>query len=423
MIDVRAKNQGTWDRTTGCWRVKHRKIQKSPSQLANIFNTQVPNTKEGSRPFWNRFLASIEQQQQEVRKRQSPLQERIRSLETLISQFREEKRPCEDLEAELRRCINIPSHDTDTADIPVLHPDMKTVAAFLGEDEFITRLLNSLAPKPIPKAESLQAEVDAFIERHKAKGHKGWYSVKTALDLFTQATGKIRLQDITVQHYRKFIELVNAYATWGERSKANAQRCINTFLKRLGADHNISYGFIRNPEYQRSVPDGQRLQYTIEEVKTALQQATGINRTALLLGLNCGFYWGDMTELQEKHFDGNRINKGRAKNNHKKTKIVGSWLLWEDTKKHLQYGLTKLELQREWMKFMAKHSLPEHKALRKTVAQWIHDHVGEEEARLYRCEKGNGTHHTNYIKPFSPAQMAKLDKALMQLAKLLGLTS
>jgi len=51
-------------------------------------------------------------------------------------------------------------------------------------------------------------------------------------------------------------------------------------------------------------------------------------------------------------------------------------------------------------------------ALRKTVAQWIHDIAGEEVSKnLYRAE-GYGTHYTSYVCTITPEQTAKLDTAL-----------
>ena len=38
--------------------------------------------------------------------------------------------------------------------------------------------------------------------------------------------------------------------------------------------------------------------------------------------------------------------------------------------------------------------------------------MGELESRLYRCEGVSGTHEKNYIRSFTPEQVAKLDEAL-----------
>jgi len=259
--------------------------------------------------------------------------------------------------------------------------------------------------------ESLKHEVQVYIDRQKKKNHKGHYDVRAALDLFLEATGDIGFRDVNAQHYRKFMASLDAQE-WSDRTKLNRQRMVHTFLKRIEADYNVVYGFIRNPDYKRQTPEGQKVQYTLEEVRTALKNAQGINRLSVLLGLNIGAYWGDITDLKPEHFDGTRINKARAKNKTKAGQVVGSWLLWPETIDALKYGYTKWQLEHSYAEFRKAHDLPEHKAIRKFAAQWIHDNVGEVEARLYRGEGVSGNHGKNYIKAFSPEQTAKLDKAL-----------
>jgi hypothetical protein len=124
--EMRGRNQGTWDRTTGSWRIKAKKVQKSPKQLEDIFKEPVPRTKDGSRPFWNRYLALIAQQESHTKRQASPLQERIKSLEDHIAHMEQQRRPCDDLKAELQRCIDVPPHDIDHADFPVAHPDRRS---------------------------------------------------------------------------------------------------------------------------------------------------------------------------------------------------------------------------------------------------------------------------------------------------------
>ena len=423
MNEVRSKNHGTWDRTTGSWRIKGRKIQKSPKQLAAILGCEVPPTKEGSRPFWNRFLLALDSADLHAKKKASPLQERIRSLDTLIRQFTYEKRDTTELQAELERCAAIPNWDTDHDDIPALHPDLKKVGDILGSDELTVRLLNSLAPKPIPQAESLEAECSAQVERHRAKGHKGHYATRQSLNYFLEATGKIRVTEITVQHYRKFLAIIAArYPTEkAKRTKYNISKIVKSFLERLEADHDLRFSFLKNPDYKLQLPAGNKEQYTDDQLCTALDKSRGIVRCVLLCGLNFGWYWGDISEATPAHFDGDHCVKGRAKSNYQQTRIVASWKIWRATKEAIIIGLTNAEMERVWQKFQIANKLPPHKALRKTAAQWIQDNISEEASRLYRCEKGQGTHHASYIKAFTPAQIDKLDKALDAFAKFLKL--
>jgi hypothetical protein len=147
-----------------------------------------------------------------------------------------------------------------------------------------------------------------------------------------------------------------------------------------------------------------------------------VARTALLLGLNCGFTKADIGELVEQEHvinGGTHISKVRSRLRHKKTKVKPVWWLWPETKVALQFGLPSRDVDREYTKFRTKFNLPEHKALRKTTAQVIEDHVAEYESMLFRGESKSGTHHKNYIKKYTPEQVAKLDAALQTARKVL----
>ena len=107
---------------------------------------------------------------------------------------------------------------------------------------------------------------------------------------------------------------------------------------------------------------------------------------------------------------------------HRPTKLVGCWLLWEETRKSLQLDNMPSDssLLAHYSRFAKEHELPGHKALRKTTTQLIQDHVGETEARLFRCEGNSDTHNSNYIKHYTPAQVAKLDDAIRKVGELYG---
>jgi hypothetical protein len=291
-----------------------------------------------------------------------------------------------------------------------LTPDMVRVVNMASQGN-MKELARILRPAAIPPGESLKAEVEAFIGRHRAKGGKAWYGVKSYLDVFLSVTGDIRLSDVTVQNYRAFLAKLEAYPTWGDVTRLNCQRQLHTFLKRVEADHSLTFGFIRNPDYKRQIPDGEKVQWTMEQVRTAIKHADGTARTYLMLALNCGFHAGDVVELKPDHFNGTHINKARAKLKGRRSPFVGSWKVWPETVAALMYGLTLWHVHAAFDKLRSAHNLPEAKALRKTVARWIQDHVGEEEARLYRAEKVAGGHGKYYI-GFSPEQRVKLDRAL-----------
>lgn len=426
MTDMRRKGTGCYDHSTATWKLRTttHKYSASTRQLSKLFDVELPKSENASRPYWQKYLAMMESKDTATKRDNSPLKLRIWSIERCIGMLREQGQDTTALDAELQRCINVPAHDIYNADMPIVNPLVAPLANELGiEDDDYIRLsiLEDKFIKPaIPKKDSLKNEIEIYIARHKAKEHKGWYDTKAALDLFFSACGDIPFREVDTTHYRKFLELLEKQETWGERTRINRQRIVHTFLKRIEADYNVFFGFIRNPDYKKATPDGKKIRYSFEQVQTALKEATGDVRFALLMGLNAGFYWSDLAELTTDHFiNGERIEKGRAKNKNKGTPMVGSWLLWDETKTVLQYGpqdkLGKKRYSRRLWEhfdtFAKKHGLPDHSALRKTVQQWIEDKCGERQSRLYRCEKPHGN-HGKYYSSFTPEQKAELDTAL-----------
>jgi hypothetical protein len=145
---------------------------------------------------------------------------------------------------------------------------------------------------------------------------------------------------------------------------------------------------------------------------------------SLLLGLNGGWYWGDYEEMTADMVkqDG-RLHKSRAKNKRdgEPSNFVGGWLLWEETKELLKYGLKRWKLEDEYTAFARQHGLPPHIALRKTVTQFIHDNVGEKHARLWRCEQKSDNHNSSYICHFTPLQLKMVDKGIKAFGKRFGI--
>jgi hypothetical protein len=423
---MRRKGSGTFDTSTKTWRLRTKGVQVSVKQLADKYGVPITPTKQGSLAYWRKYLQEWEDTQQAVRKASSPLQERIRSIEAMIERLKAEGLPTTELEAALTVVVNTPPHDIDAADIPVYHPQVHAAARSLGIDETdgydMAMLANLIPARPKPAKDSIRHEASVFLQRYEAKKNKARFRVRQVLDLFLSITGDISIHAITVHHYRQYRQAVIDHASWGGVTKCNQLRMLNTFLKRLEIDHGVNYSFIRNPDYRLPNPDGQKEQYTVDQVKTALAYAEGDIRLALLLGLNTGAYWGDMKLLTTANLHGDHLQYARAKLRHKPNPVTGSWLLWGETKKLLHFPLQgEWKIQAEYTAFRRKYGLPKHKALRKTVAQLIHDHVGETEARLYRCETAEGTHGKHYIRAYTPEQVAKLDRALLAVGKLLCL--
>lgn len=435
-MDEMAKHgNGTYDADKKQWKVRTKELKASATirQLAEMFGVDLPNDERKTRPYWLKYLKIIRAKKAAELLGPTPIPARIDSIERFITEFKEQGRDTAALEKELAEAKAVPHWDIEQADVPSIHPDMRQAAELLALDgadgEITRRVLNSIADsKAIPKNESLKVEIDSYIEGYKKKGNKQWYDIKRALDLLYEATGHVRLTEITLDHYRRFLELLDREQKsegWSQQTKQNRQRVVHTFLKNLEADRGLWFPFIRNKKYQIDVPPVVQTKYELEQVKLALQHATGDQRLALLLGLNCGFYWSDIAELQPKHFDGSHITKARAKNKRGGVQkgFMSRWKLWPETVGVLKYGFDpdaqkeeykqyRGRLERAYQQLRGKYNLPEHMALRKTVAQWIQEVSGEEESRiLYRAE-GYGTHYSSYVCNLTAAQVEKLDKAL-----------
>jgi hypothetical protein len=418
---VRKRNRGTY--VDGRWRLKGVKINgkevaASIRQLSKIFQVEITN-KRDSEKYWNKYLDAIFSQLKEIKRKRSPLQRRLRSIEDIQC----EGKGTPELQAEYDYCLSISEGDTDHADIPVIHPDISKQAESLNydeSDEYELKILETLKPKPIERKESLQAEIAHYIDVFKQKKHGEWYQVQQALDIFESIAGNISVKDIDHEHFRQFIDKVRKHPEWSETTKNKIRSYLVRFLKMLSAIHRIHVGYITLPEYRilKGIPKKQ--QYTFEQLQTALQHATGIARTSLLLALNCGFYNGDIVELKPEHINGNYLKKHRNKNAYKRPLMVGCWYLWSETRKHLQFGITDREITREYTKLRQQYDLPEFKALRKTIIQRLFDTDTLEVARLYRCEPVAGCIGTSYVKSYTPEQVKKLEEGLKRVAEWLG---
>ena len=445
MDEMAVHGNGTFDHDKKQWklRTKELKLSATTRQLREMFKEDIPDSEKGSRPLWLKYLKFKRAEKAAELLGPTPIPTRIASLEGFITEFKGQGRDTAQLEEELADARTVPDWDIDHVDGPAVHPDMRQAAALValdgGEGIITASVLNDLAEsRAIPKDVSLTVEAKTYIDSYKKKDNKQWYDIQRATDLFLEATGHIRLTEITVQHYRRFLEILDREQQaegWTQRTKQNRQRIIHTFLKHLEADRDdLRFPFVRNKKYRIHTPPPDQTKYELAQVKLALQHATGLQRVGLLLGLNCGFYWSDIAELQAKHCDESHVTKARAKNKRDGVQkgFMSKWKLWPETlavlqhghdpqKERKQYKLYRGQLERAYQQLRDKYGLPEHMALRKTVAQWIQELTGEEESRiLYRAE-GYGTHYSSYVCNLTDAQVAKLDKALdMVRAKVFG---
>jgi hypothetical protein len=426
-MDEMAKHgNGTYDHEKQQWKVRTKEVRASATirQLREMFKEEIPASERESRPYWLRYLKAIRQQ---VALRQAD--EELEAAKLMFADREPgayspfEKDP---VTGEVRRKKPIAGEILPILNGTAQALDPNTSGA--ARDTVLAELQRKINP-PVPDTESLKKEIETYVARYKKKKNKQWYDIQRALDLFFEATGNISLKAIDVHHYRKFLEFLDREQQehkWTDRTKQNRQRVVHTFLKHLECDHeDLRFPFIRNKKYRIHTPPPEQIKYTLEQVRLALQHATGLQRVGLMFGLNCGFYWSDIAELQPKHFDGTHITKARAKNKRDGVQkgFMSKWKLWPEAVEVLQYGFDPVtqrkdykayrgRLERAYQQLREKFDLPEQMALRKTVAQWIQELAGEEESRiLYRAE-GYGTHYDSYVCNLTPDQVGKLDRAL-----------
>ena len=116
----------------------------------------------------------------------------------------------------------------------------------------------------------------------------------------------------------------------------------------------INYSFLKNKAYTIPEPDGLKQQFTVEQVKTALEHATGKLKLYILCGLNVGMTEWDVRAITPEKIQGNHFVSFREKLEYKKTKVIGKWLLWGETMALLkEYGAIKTSrLARQYTAFV-----------------------------------------------------------------------
>jgi hypothetical protein len=104
--------------------------------------------------------------------------------------------------------------------------------------------------------------------------------------------------------------------------------------------------------------------YTLDELVTLYQSATGLERLLLLLGLNCGFGQAEVASLQtdEIHLDqrhpyygmtGSWIRRIRFK-----TGVYGEWRLWDETVRGIRWMLNRRATQKDGALILTKAGRP-----------------------------------------------------------------
>lgn len=442
---TRARNTGSFDRNTKTWRLRGKGIHVTVRQLERrygvTFRAETPAQLEReSASLWARYRQDIEDGDRQAQKAVSPFPDRIRSLEAMIDRLKGEGRPqaiLERLEGQLRALLTEPYWSTNYTNTPAHHPDIVDRARRMefctddddvddDVDDALCVMLEATEPaRPTTKTTKtgMVHEADIYIDRHKAKGHKGWYDIRTAVTLLTNITGDIPPDQVTVHHYRQVRQKIISNPDWGATTKANVAAIIRGFLRRVEADHNLTcYGFLNNRDYLIKRPKGKKEQYTLDQVKTALKHATGDVRFALLIGLNTGGYMGDVASMTPDMIHDGYLIRSRDKQDHLDEPVVGCWLLWEETKRLLRFGLKNKNISARYSQFAKKHGLPSHKALRKTTSQLMHEAGHREASRLFKCRDVDGVDGGYYISDRTEPQVKTLDTALRHIATVYGIS-
>ena len=195
--------------------------------MADILGEPVPEGEIASRPFWDKFLALREQGERQERRKRSHLQERLRSLDTIIESLEVESRDAAEFKKERDYVLARPEWDIAHADVPTIHPDAKDDLSILGlqDDELAVRVLNRMHIKKAPPKGGVKQEAEKYIDTKKGKDKS---NQRAAINVFVQACGKITVKEITIDHYRAFLKLLKKQDIWNDSSKARNQGRVHT---------------------------------------------------------------------------------------------------------------------------------------------------------------------------------------------------
>ena len=132
---MRRKNTGSFDHTTSTWRLKGKGIQASTRKLSLMFGVDLPKNEIISRPYWMKYLESL-----------TPAKPVFAPPQWMME------------------AVNQPQ--------AIICPNGMVLDG---------NVVSQIKTLEIPQADSLQREVEVYIERAKQKGHKGWYDTRSAL--------------------------------------------------------------------------------------------------------------------------------------------------------------------------------------------------------------------------------------------------
>lgn len=302
-----------------------------------------------------------------------------------------------------------------------------SVPNFAGESsEELTKRNWKPVFKPVEPTKDLKYEVAEYINK---KG--GNY--KNHLQLFLDCVGTMEVASFNLDQYRKWLSWVESNHTGSEQTSKNRIKSVKTFLKNLEQLHNLDFRFLRSSDLhlikienteKRNLADEY---WTLDEIKLAIKEATGLARFSLLMGLNAGCYDSDIAGdyfTTDKIKDG-YYHSGRAKNLRRGTQKGGTgvWRLWHETIASVVPNANKRTMRDHFRQLRVRLGITKtQEGLRKTIANEIQHRFGEETSRLYRAEFTNDTHHTSYVDIKDERRFVRLSEALDHIGNWLGLS-
>jgi hypothetical protein len=416
----RKNRKGTFDGYR--WRIKGNAnrpdIAMNFDQLESHFHVKIGRTKAESQPYWHKWLDEMSASSEATKRQESPFQFRLQSLEAIIGSLTGEGRTelAAKYQALLKETLAIHESDIETADLPVHHPDLQedvNLGELNTDNAFGVILRNAGVFKNKPKREkSILFHRDEFLTAYKTKKAK-FSQYKTAIDFLLEVVGNIDITKLTVDEWRKFCrKLEEENERWGKSSKYGVWKKARTFVKNTLDAMNLPYGFLRvNDCCTFTDVEGQKLQYSMEQIKIALKEFTEpVERKILLLGLNAGLTGSNLVAGSITLHDGHLFDTRT------KTKAKGIWACWAETAKVLDAKIEMADMQ-AFLRKTKTLGLPVQKALRATGAQWVTELENSDVGKLYRAEKGKGVHFNNYVDNGSEPMVARLDKALTTIEK------
>lgn len=197
--------------------------------------------------------------------------------------------------------------------------------------------------------------------------------------------------------------------------------------------------------------------FTIAEIKTLWEHARPIHRLVLLLGLNCGFGRAEVGSLYQSE-----IVNGQIKRVRRKTGVYGQWVLWDETKKAIEWyskrrshsdapellvtrngkpmqstsddGNQRTDLSNLWYGLLDRVAIhhPEFgkgkprrltfNKLRKTAGNWVRKIAGGEIMKIFHS-RGKPVSGDVHSERYSDRPFKKVYKAIRIIERKLGLSA